>query len=147
MLGTPLYVSPEAITAPETVGVRSDLYAVGALGYQLVAGRAVFDGRTVAEVYARHLYTQPVPPSDLLPSVPADLEALLLSCLAKAPDDRPRDARSLRAALLACRDAGAWSDHEAQAFWRDRKSAHDQRMRSDASTLAVADTRLAEPRA
>lgn len=145
VLGTPLYVSPEAITAPETVGPRSDLYAVGALGYHLLTGRPVFDGRTVAEVYARHLYSQPVAPRELVASIPADLEALILSCLAKSPEERPRDARSLRAALVACRDAGTWSDLEAQAFWRGRISQHNERPVSEASTLAVADTRRAEP--
>ena len=145
VLGTPLYVSPEAITAPEQVGPRSDLYAVGALGYHLLTGRAVFDGRTVAEVYARHLYSQPTPPSDHVSSVPPDLEALLLSCLAKSPDDRPRDARSLRAALFACRDSGAWSDRDAQDFWRERKSAtHSARPSADTASLAVADTRRVE---
>jgi serine/threonine-protein kinase len=105
----------------------------------------VFDGRTVAEVYARHLYSQPVAPCELVASIPADLEALILSCLAKSPDERPRDARSLRAALLACGEAGAWGDAEAQAFWRGRIRQHHERPMSDASTLAVADTRRAEP--
>ena len=108
VVGTPTYMPPEAVTAPETMDGRSDLYAVGALGYFLLTGAPPFSGKTVLEVCAQHLHSEPVPPSTRArASVPAKLEELILSCLAKAPEARPRDAATLRAALLPL--AAAWT--------------------------------------
>jgi eukaryotic-like serine/threonine-protein kinase len=132
-LGTPLYLSPEAITQPNAVDGRSDLYAVGGLGYFLLTGRAMFSGRTVAEVCSKHLYEAPVPPSQLVPDVPADLEALLLSCLAKSPERRPQDATALRAKLLSCADASGWSDADAVAWWE----AHPRSARAERAAAAA----------
>jgi eukaryotic-like serine/threonine-protein kinase len=117
--GTPLYLSPEAITAPDRVDGRSDLYALGALGYYLLAGRNVFEGATVVEVCAHHLHTQPAPPSAALGRpLPADLEAVLLSCLEKDPARRPQTASHLEDALLACESAAEWGEREARRWWR-----------------------------
>lgn len=129
VLGTPLYISPEAIAEPHRVGPRSDLYAVGALGFHLLTGRNVFPGRTVAEVYARHLYSQPERPSEQVAGVPADLEQLILSCLEKAPEQRPASARVLRSALLACGAAGRWSEDDARAFWQTHGGDDKKRSR------------------
>ena len=63
LAGTPLYMPPEALTSPHTGDVRSDLYAVGAVGYYLLTGRPVFEAASIAEVLALHLQTQPQPPS------------------------------------------------------------------------------------
>jgi hypothetical protein len=124
--GTPLYLSPEAITAPDRVDGRSDLYALGALGYYLLAGRNVFEGATVVEVCAHHLHTMPEPPSVALGRpLPADVEAILLSCLEKDPARRPQSAGELEEALLACPSAGEWGEREARRWWRD----HDGRVR------------------
>ena len=60
--GTPLYMSPEAVVAPETADPRSDLYALGAVGYWLLTGTHVFSGSLV-EVCAHHLHSEPEPPS------------------------------------------------------------------------------------
>jgi serine/threonine protein kinase len=127
--GTPLYMAPEAITSPDRVDARTDLYAVGAVGYFLVTGHDVFEGSSVVEICVHHLHTQPVLPSSRLGApVPADLEAVLLSCLAKSPDDRPRDADDLRARLLACADADAWTDEQSTHWWRsNRDRIHDRR--------------------
>src|SRR5262249_24073034 len=57
--GTPLYLAPESLTAPETIDGRVDIYAVGAVGYFLLTGRPVFEGRTVVEVCTHHLHTEP----------------------------------------------------------------------------------------
>jgi eukaryotic-like serine/threonine-protein kinase len=101
LVGTPLYLSPEAIASPERLDPRSDIYAVGAVGYFLLTGTPPFSGRGVLEVCAQHLHTRPTAPSKRRRSrVPAELEALVLSCLEKSPDARPADAASLRAALL-----------------------------------------------
>ena len=75
--GTPLYLPPEAITSGELDG-RSDLYALGAVGYFLLAGRNVFEGRTVVEVCSHHLHTPPLPPSERLGRpLPSQLEAVI----------------------------------------------------------------------
>ncbi len=101
LLGTPLYLSPEALLAPEAVDGRSDLYAVGAIGYFMLTGKPPFAGKTVLDVLTQHLHATPVPPSTRLgAAVPLDLEALILSCLAKAPGARPPSAAALRDALL-----------------------------------------------
>jgi serine/threonine-protein kinase len=62
-----------------------------------------------------------VPPSERLGrTVPADLERLILACLAKSPDDRPRDATAFQEALLACESAGSFSRERAALWWRDQ---------------------------
>lgn len=119
--GTPLYLSPESISAPETVDGRADLYALGAVGYFLLTGKHVFDGPSIVAVCSKHLLEAPTPPSKRVNrQFPADLEAAILSCLAKAPNDRPASAEVLRAQLLACADAGKWDPAAARAWWRDQ---------------------------
>jgi serine/threonine-protein kinase len=123
LTGTPLYLSPESLTSPEAGDPRSDLYALGAVGYFLVTGRPVFDGVTVAEIIGHHLHTPPVPPSQLLGrQVPPDLESVLLQCLRKRADDRPSSARTLREALRRCRRVPPWTTSEAAAWWETFRS-------------------------
>jgi eukaryotic-like serine/threonine-protein kinase len=125
--GTPLYMAPESITTPAKVDGRTDLYALGAVGYFLLTGQHVFAGRTLLEVCGHHLLTEPTPPSVRRGvRLPADLEGLILSCLAKDPAGRPADARALQTALRACRDAGAWSEEDASAWFE----AHAQSLRA-----------------
>jgi eukaryotic-like serine/threonine-protein kinase len=103
VVGTPLYLSPEAIVAPETVDARSDLYGLGALAYFLLRGAPVFHGRSVVEVCGHHLHTVPEPLSALLgETLPGELERIVLSCLAKDPAARPPSAADLRLRLEAC---------------------------------------------
>jgi serine/threonine-protein kinase len=98
--GTPLYLAPEAITAPENVDARSDLYALGALGYFLLTGVPPFAGKSWVEVCGHQVHSAPVPPSLRLgTSFPAELEALLLECLDKSPERRPGSAALLQARL------------------------------------------------
>jgi len=118
ILGTPAYVAPEAITEPERVGPPADLYAVGAVAYYLVTGKRVFDGKTAIEVCLQHVTAVPVPPSRIA-DVPPGLETLILSCLAKKPDERPASAAALGDALARTPVAQAWSEADARAWWRD----------------------------
>jgi serine/threonine protein kinase len=122
--GTPMYMSPEAISSPETIDGRADLYAVGAVAYFLVTGEHVFEGGTVLELCSKHLVTEPVPPSARLGrALPADLEALILKCLAKDRGDRFPSAVALRTALLGCIDATNYDAAAASQWWRDRQPA------------------------
>ncbi len=124
IVGTPLYMSPESIAHPDTVDGRSDLYAVGAVAYFLLAGEDVFEAATIVEVCAKHMMEAPKPPSQKLgKALPADLEALVLACLAKDRKDRPASAASLRIALLACADAGNYDVSAARAWWRAIEAA------------------------
>jgi serine/threonine protein kinase len=122
--GTPLYISPEAITSPEAVSPQSDLYSLGAVGYFALTGQNVFQGRTLVEVCSHHLHTKPEPPSKRLSEpVPADLEALVLDCLEKDAARRPAGARELRRRLEACAAFGGWTEEDARAWWEENAVA------------------------
>ncbi|MEM9692517.1 MAG: serine/threonine-protein kinase [Myxococcota bacterium] len=121
--GTPLFLAPESMTHPDEIDGRTDLYALGAVGYFLLTGEYVFDGATLVEVCSHHLHTLPEPPSHRRPDVPADLEAVILRCLEKSPDDRFETAALLREALLACEAASDWNDRRAERWWREQRDA------------------------
>jgi serine/threonine-protein kinase len=114
-------MAPEAIVSPERVDARTDLYAVGAVGYFLATGHDVFESSTLVEICAHHLHTKPAAPSKRLgAALPVDFEEAIVACLAKSPDERPADAEQLRARLLACRDAGGWTEANGREWWRAR---------------------------
>jgi serine/threonine-protein kinase len=139
IVGTPLYLSPEALTAPDRVDARSDLYAVGAVGYFLLTGVPPFSGNNLLEVCGHHLHSNPVPPSERLGApIPRQLEALILSCLAKSPERRPASAASLQAALLRC--AVAWTEERAARWWAERGAKTVGR-----DSLPLEAARVAEP--
>jgi eukaryotic-like serine/threonine-protein kinase len=126
LTGTPLYLSPESITAPDKVDGRSDLYAVGAVAFWLLTGTHVFEGSTVVEVCSHHLHTKPETPSERLGTpVPADLEAVILKCLEKEPAKRYASAEALAHALDACESVDDWSDDLAAAWWKLHKTEAD----------------------
>jgi eukaryotic-like serine/threonine-protein kinase len=125
--GTPHYMAPETITAPDSVDARTDIYALGAVGYWLLTGTHVFRGNTVMEVLAHHLHSAPEPPSVRMNApVERDLEKVLLACLAKRPDDRPPSAHAVRDQLRACYAATRWTNQRASEWWR----AHGDRLRA-----------------
>ncbi len=96
-LGTPAYMSPEqargdlAELAPAT-----DVWALGCVLYEMLAGRPAFRGETPAEIVARVLLHEPVPLRGLRPDAPRDAERVIRVCLSKRPRARPRDAAALR---------------------------------------------------
>ena len=125
--GTPLYLSPEAIRAPDAVDARSDVYGLGAVGYYLLTGTHVFGGATTVEVCSHHLHTRPEPPSERLGRpVPAGLERLVLACLEKDPALRPGSALELRDALGALDDVGHWGEKEAREWWERWHEGRDE---------------------
>jgi serine/threonine-protein kinase len=100
--GTPAYVSPEQASGREDLDARSDIYGVGCLAYFLLTGQPPFAGRSAVRMLAAHIYEPPPPPTTHRPEVPADLEAVVLGCLAKEPDKRFLNVKSLDRALAAC---------------------------------------------
>ena len=115
--GTPLYLSPEAIRNAPNLDARSDLYAVGAVGYFLMTGRPVFQADSVVEILSHHLNTRPEPPQQTQWTPHAGLEQLILQCLEKDPADRPSDARTLQRALVGCPCDPPWGTDDAVAWW------------------------------
>jgi eukaryotic-like serine/threonine-protein kinase len=118
LTGTPLYMSPEAIQMPNSVDGRSDLYAVGAVGYFMLTGGPVFDAENVVDLCQKHIATPPVPPSERSrTAIPPELESALMACLEKSRAKRPQTARDLSLLLARCSQAASWSLEEADAWW------------------------------
>ncbi len=96
MLGTPRYMSPEqARAARRPVDGRTDVYSLGATLYEFLARRPAFDGRTPQEVVHKILEREPLPPRKLNPSVPLDLETIVLKAMSKGKQDRYQSASAL----------------------------------------------------
>jgi serine/threonine-protein kinase len=140
VLGTPSYLSPEAVTDPSTLGPPADLYAVGAVGYFLLTGKKVFDGKTAVDVCIAHVTKQPTPPSQVgSATIDPVLEAIILKCLEKKPADRYASALDLRNALLAVPTAD-WSVAHARQWWRDysaRSAAASDASAGETITLSI----------
>ncbi|MEU8618206.1 protein kinase [Streptomyces sp. NPDC048623] len=95
VMGTPQYLSPEQALG-KAVDHRSDLYATGCLLYELLALRPPFTGETPLSVVYQHVQDAPVPPSEVAPAAPPELDGLVMRSLAKDPDDRFQSAEEMR---------------------------------------------------
>src|SRR5256886_2539567 len=100
-LGTPAYMAPEQAAGDPNVDHRADLYAVGALGYELLAGRTPFGGLSPQGMLAAQVTATPDPVTQHRDSVPPALAALIMRCLAKHPADRPQSADDVLGQLEA----------------------------------------------
>jgi len=120
VLGTPAYIAPEQLTDPSLVGPPADLYALGCVGYFLLTGKKVFDGKTDVDLCLQHVTKAPVPPSEVSTAyIPRGLEQALMRCLEKAPSARFQSATELSEALEAIPREKDWSAADARAWWRD----------------------------
>ena len=137
ILGTPDYVAPEVLTDPDTIHPAADLYALGAVGYYLLTGRCVFEGKTAVDVCVQHTRAIPVPPSRLAPAaVVPELEAIVLRCLAKRPGERFASAAELAGALRAV-PRGDWDLASARTWWRAHEAAGRAPIRAAAPTRTI----------
>ena len=108
-LGTPAYMAPEQVAADPDTNHRADLYAFGAMAYELLAGRSPFGGRTPQRMLAAHLSERPETIEQLRPDTPPQLAELVMRCLEKDPGDRPQSADAVLRELDSSASSGGRS--------------------------------------
>lgn len=123
--GSPLYMCPEQMTAYNRLDAGSDIYSLGAVAFFLVTGRPPFQGATVREVINAHSHGTLKPPAEVNPSVPGDLELVIIRCLGRLPANRYQDMDRLDKALAQCKCAGDWTEEQAAAWWQTNAKQDD----------------------
>ncbi|MDX2057561.1 MAG: serine/threonine-protein kinase, partial [Gemmatimonadales bacterium] len=108
-IGTPAYMPPEQAAADPAVDHRADLYALGVVWYEMLAGVPVFSGRSPQQLIAAHLARAPEPLHDVRPAVPRALSDLILRCLEKRPADRWQSADEIAHVLGTLESGGTVS--------------------------------------
>src|SRR6185503_20072364 len=138
VLGTPAYVAPEAITDPDNVGPESDLYALGAVGYFLLTGKRVFEGKPAVDICIQHVTAEPKRPSDGgLVFVQPELETILMKCLSKKPCDRFTSAAEMAEAIRALPAATDWDLPDARRWWREFRADESSGANVQGSTMTI----------
>jgi serine/threonine-protein kinase len=115
--GSPMFMSPEQALGENEPDARSDIYSLGAVAYYLLCGRPPFEGDKAMRVIMAHVHEPPPRLSQFTSDIPADLEQVVMRCLAKDPADRYQSANSLGQALRECVAAGIWSRQKAADWW------------------------------
>src|SRR3954454_14187671 len=116
--GTPAYIAPEVIRGDRVPDHRLDIYTLGCVGYWLLTGRMVFQAPNAIQLMYQHANATPVAPSQRSElEVPADLDRIILSCLAKLPEDRPQSAHELSRLLAATAAGNGWTAERAHRWW------------------------------
>jgi serine/threonine-protein kinase len=116
-LGTPAYMSPEQAVADPDVKHTADIYALGVVGYEMLVGAPPFQGRSTSAILAAHVRETPTPIETRRYDVPRPLVTLIMQCLEKEPDRRPRSGGHL---LRALEDSAISSGYSAVAASRSR---------------------------
>jgi serine/threonine protein kinase len=138
-LGSPFYMSPEQAMGRSDVDQRTDVFALGAIVYEMLTDRIAFDAPNIAKILLRIMNENPAPPSDVQPSCPASLDAVIEKSLRKSKDARYASARELGAAVIA-----AYGLPGSIEQWAERPHAEIERALADAAnttarTAAVTD--------
>ena len=118
-IGTPAYMAPEGVDGGGALTARSDVYSLGCVAFFLVTGELVFHASSVMQMALKHMEEPPRAPSTVLPgnNIMPELDALILRCLSKKPEDRPADAIAFLAQLLPIAQAHPWNPDLAREWW------------------------------
>lgn len=131
-LGSPSYMAPEQVRAAPEIDSRVDLWALGAIFYELLTGTTAFPGNSVGEIFGAVLHSTPPPVRQLRPEVPEGLEAVIARCLQRAPHERYPSVFEL-AKDVAPFGTGKWLSHVSrieQTLARAGKSSDPERART-----------------
>jgi eukaryotic-like serine/threonine-protein kinase len=123
IVGSPLYMAPEQSLNEGNSDVRSDIYALGGVAYFLMVGHPPFVADNPLEIMISHARDAVPSPSRLVPDLPADVEAILMKCLAKDPQERFASAAALGEALAGSSVAGQWTKSDAAGWWQAHRDS------------------------
>lgn len=137
LTGSPLFMAPEQATGSPDVDERSDIYSLGALMYFMATGQVPFNYDRPLQVMVAHASEQPTTPRSHRPELPDELEAIILRCLEKDPDDRFQSVAELRVALEQTPVAAPWTNDQAAQWWRDYGCPKRRAMAEQARELAA----------
>jgi hypothetical protein len=116
-IGTPAYMAPESILG-SNVDHRADVYALGCVAYFLLTGERVFSGESQVKLLMQHVHDEPIPPSCRTEqAIPREIDDLVLACLSKDPNRRPRSAEELGRLASGYKSANTWDQQAAKKWW------------------------------
>ena len=117
--GTPAYMAPEFILGGKEVDGRADLYTLGCVAYWMLTGMLVFESDNALRMMMQHVNKRPMPPSRVAEfSIPKSLDEIVLACLEKSPDNRPRSADELWKILGQVEAGKPWTQGRAEGWWQ-----------------------------
>ena len=126
VLGTPLFLAPEAIHGNTEVDARSDIYGLGCVAWNLLTGQRLFESENLFEICRQHVETPAPPPSAYADQdISAELDAVVLRCLAKDPSERPQTMEELEMLLAEVPEADGWTAEHARMWWLEHPSVAD----------------------
>lgn len=135
--GTPAFMAPEIAEGAEDYDGRVDLYGLGCVAYWLLTGTLVFPEANPMATVVAHLQKTPEPPSSRTEiPIPAELEQIVLACLAKKPEDRPQSAEELDALLGELPQAARWGRETAANWWKAHLPSESAMIEAPALELA-----------
>jgi serine/threonine-protein kinase len=123
IVGTPRYMAPERLLNPSDVDARSDLYALGAVGYFLLTGKPIFDGEDSLQISNQVLHAPAPRVRDAGVQVPEGLDNLIAACLEKDRNRRPPSAQSVVEMLDRLASRLAWTQVDAAAWWSEYRQS------------------------
>jgi serine/threonine protein kinase len=117
MAGTPAYMSPEQVLGPD-LDARSDVYSLGATFYEVLTGQLPFHSQTPMAMLMGHVHQPVKPVREIMPTVPVDLEAIIMKCMEKKADARFQNMDEMEDALSKCACANQWTQQYATVWWQ-----------------------------
>lgn len=142
MIGTPRYMSPEQCDGLELTPA-ADVYSLGVILYEMLTGMVPFNGSTPLAIAVKHATDMPRPPREIVPTIPEDLERVVLHALEKHPEDRPKDASAFRLELLRVAEL-LGLEHASVTVAPDLKALRDAGVESPSGRLVIDLSRLRE---
>jgi hypothetical protein len=135
MLGTPQYISPEQAQGNRKLDARTDVYSLGIVLYELIVGRVPFTGDTPYSIIHNHIFTPLPPPSEVNPTVPQAVQSVLVTALAKNPEERYPSAGMMIAAFQDAVERERLQELSASAYRPEIFEEHAQRSIAQASAI------------